>query len=73
MVNQLFYDGSTTGDAGDQYVGLDRFGRVVDLVRQNRSDDPLDHFPTLTIATATDFIAPMNSITISMSCITSAA
>jgi RHS repeat-associated protein len=29
-VDLTYIDSTTTGDAGDQYVGLDRFGRVVD-------------------------------------------
>ncbi|MFL5330238.1 MAG: RHS repeat-associated core domain-containing protein [Gemmataceae bacterium] len=43
VVNQLLYDGSTTGDAGDQYAGLDRFGRVVDLT-WTADSTRVDHF-----------------------------
>jgi hypothetical protein len=40
----LTYTGGGTGEAGDQYVGLDRFGRVVDQYWRTAFGAQLDHF-----------------------------
>src|SRR5439155_13392496 len=40
----LTYIGTGTGDAGDQYLGLDRFGRVVDQRWKNGSGTDLDRY-----------------------------
>jgi hypothetical protein len=39
----LTYIGTSTGDAGDKYMGLDRFGRVVDQRWKDSSSD-LDRY-----------------------------
>lgn len=38
IMRQTFYRDSETGEAGDNYVGLDRFGRFIDLLWQRDSD-----------------------------------
>jgi RHS repeat-associated protein len=40
----LVYVGTGTGDAGDQYIGLDRFGRVVDQNWTNASGTSVDRY-----------------------------
>ncbi len=42
----LDYVGEDNGEAGDPYIGLDRFGRVIDQrwIKSNDVDNPLDQF-----------------------------
>lgn len=46
MVRQSYIklSGESTGDAGDQYTGLDRFGRVVRQRWLDSADDPVEDF-----------------------------
>ena len=43
-VNLTYISATSTGDGGDQYVGLDRFGRVVDQKWVNSSGTAVDEY-----------------------------
>ncbi len=62
----LTYIGSGSGDGGDQYVGLDRFGRVVDQNWKNSSGTSVDDY-TYTYDRDSNVLSKANTLNTSLS------